>query len=294
MLLLSMGFIVYMFVIPLTEALRLIRSVDSEEDVSHRQLRDLSGRNALINQVLELIERMNRQKEQEYSLEILKKQAELNALQSQINPHFLYNTLDSIRGQLLMEGIDDAADTLEALSNMFRYSINPKSIYNTLEQELENVNNYMSIITYRFGNRVQFRKVIDTSCSDIYNCEMPKMTLQPIIENAIQHGLEHKLKDGLITLRAFISEEKLYISVADNGVGISSDMLDELNRKFREGSPVERAQGSGIALVNVNERIRLLYGKAYGIYVNSDVGIGTEVHISLPVQLVPTNNPVEN
>ena len=84
----------------------------------------------------------------------------------------------------------------------------------------------------------------------------------------------------------------MHIQIADNGVGIRSEFLDELNRKFQEGSQVEHAHGMGIALVNVNERIRLLYGKPYGLYVNSDLGIGTEVHISLPVQLSPARPPV--
>ncbi|MEG2623797.1 MAG: histidine kinase, partial [Clostridia bacterium] len=102
---------------------------------------------------------LQNQREREYSLEMLKKEAELNALQSQINPHFLYNTLDSIRGQLVAEGMTDAADILEALSKLFRYSINPKTVYNTLEQELDNIDNYMRILHYRFGDRIAFSHV---------------------------------------------------------------------------------------------------------------------------------------
>ena len=151
----------------------------------------------------------------------------------------------------------------------------------------------MRIITYRFGGRIRFREVIDDDCAYILNCEMPKLTLQPIIENAIQHGLETRKQDGLITVRAFVHQQGLHIQVSDNGIGIPQDALDELNRRLREGSPILKTQGSGIGLVNVNERIRMLYGGDYGLYVNSDVGIGTEVHILLPVQLIPASSLME-
>lgn len=235
---------------------------------------------------VEMITEIKKKQEHEYSMEMLKKQAELNALQSQINPHFLYNTLDSIRGQLMMEGMCESADILESLSNLFRYSIS-LATYNTLEQELDNVENYMRIMRYRFGSRFTLFKKIDYSCDYILNCEIPKLTLQPIVENAIKHGLEKKESGGVIIIRAFISDAGLHISVEDNGVGINTTILDELNKKFSEGSPVQFANGSGIALVNVNERIRLLYGDQYGLYVNSIENVGTEVHILLPARITP-------
>lgn len=274
------------FICPLLSVQRFIMIVDSD---SKRRQQMLSGHvhNGLTHYILRLVNTVNQQKEQEYSLEILKKQAELDALQSQINPHFLYNTLDSIRGQLLGVNLDSAADIIEALSNLFRYSINSKTVYNTLEQELENIRNYMRIITYRFGERIHFRDRIDDTCNCILNCEMPKLTLQPIVENAIEHGLEARGRDGQITIRAFVSAQGLHIEVSDNGSGMPSEILDELNRKFREGAPVQRAKGTGIGLVNVNERIRLLYGGDYGLHIDSAEGLGTDVHILLPVQLTP-------
>ncbi|MEG1515506.1 MAG: sensor histidine kinase [Clostridia bacterium] len=237
---------------------------------------------------------LQNQREREYSLEMLKKEAELNALQSQINPHFLYNTLDSIRGQLVAEGMTDAADILEALSKLFRYSINPKTVYNTLEQELDNIDNYMRILHYRFGDRIAFSHVIEGDVAFVMNCEMPKLTLQPIVENAVQHGMEHREEDGRIVVRAAISEKGLHICVEDNGAGIAPERLDELNKKLSEGAPIQKTQGSGIALINVNERIRMLYGEYYGLYVYSDEGIGTEVHIWLPVQRASAVEVIEH
>lgn len=237
--------------------------------------------------VFDLLIQLQQQRENDYSLEVLKKQAELNALQSQINPHFLYNTLDSIRGQLMAEDLIDAADIIESLSKLFRYSINPKAIYNTLEQELDNVENYMRIIRYRFGDRFILKKVIDPQNDSIFNCEIPKLTLQPLVENAIQHGLEPKANNGIIIIRAFLSDAALHISVEDNGVGVKDSILDELNDKFSRGAVVQEKQSSGIALVNVNERIRLLYGAKYGLHVNSAEGMGTEIHILLPASVAP-------
>lgn len=275
------------FVIPLLAVLRVIHSAESHLDAQDASLRDEQRhRYEIADYILDLIDQMNLQREQEYSLEILKKQAELDALQSQINPHFLYNTLDSIRGQLMSAGIDDAADTLEALSNLFRYSINPKSVYNTLEQELENINNYMNIVSYRFGYRVGLRVVVDETNSCIYNCEIPKLTLQPIVENAIQHGLDKTTREVQIVVHAYISDQGLHLEISDNGAGISEEILDELNQAFQSGSRVRYAKGTGIALINVNERIRLLHGEPYGLYVNSGLGLGTEVHILLPAQPV--------
>ena len=247
----------------------------------------LKRKNHFDQSFFDLIIQFQQKRENDYSLEMLKKQAELNALQSQINPHFLYNTLDSIRGQLMEEDLIDAADIIESLSRLFRYSINPKAVYNTLEQELDNIENYMRIIRYRFGDRFILKKVIDPQTDSIFNCEIPKLTLQPIVENAIQHGLEPKADNGVIMIRAFLSDAVLHISVEDNGIGVKAPMLDELNEKFSRGALIQEKQSTGIALVNVNERIRLLYGAKYGLHVNSMEGMGTEVHILLPASVAP-------
>ena len=238
-----------------------------------------------------LIATIECQYEQEYQLEMLKKEAELNALQSQINPHFLYNTLDSIRGRLIGEGLREESQIVESLSNLFRYSISPKAVYNTLDQELENVENYMRIMRYRFGDRLRFIREIDESVPYIRHCELPKLTLQPIVENAILHGMEKRSDGGTITIRASITEAGLSICVEDNGVGMEPEVLDRLAIKFREGAPVQQPSGGGIALVNVHERIRMRYGENYGVAVYSDVGLGTQVNLLLPVMMMPEQTP---
>lgn len=289
---LALGVLMYLFAVnliyPLMMLSRLTRCAQEERPDLQRLLESTPRRGLYTGDILRLVSLAYAQGDKERMLEALKKEAELNSLRSQINPHFLYNTLDSIRGQLMTLGAYDASDIIESLSNLFRYSINPRTVYNTLEQELDNVRDYMRIMHFRLGDRLVFATIIDTDNPSILNCEMPKLTLQPIVENAIQHGLEHIAGNGRITLRAFAAQDGLNILVTDNGCGIDPKRLDELNSRFREGSPVEKGQGAGLALVNVNERIRMLYGaKPYGLHVSSEVGLGTQVHILLPMRLMP-------
>ena len=225
----------------------------------------------------------NERLEKEYASDILNKQAELDALQSQINPHFLYNTLDSIRGQALAEGVEDIADMTEALSTFFRYSISNRNNIVTLEEELENVQNYFMIQQFRFNNRFRLQ-MLPFSRQLLERCRLPKLTLQPILENTILHGMEGKIGPGTITIRVDETENRTVITISDDGAGMNEETLLRLQSRLRGDEPVEmkRSRGSGIALPNVNRRIKLLFGEDYGLYVMSTLGLGTDVEISLP------------
>lgn len=225
----------------------------------------------------------SRQTEDSDTASLLRQQAELDVLQSQINPHFLYNTLDSIRGQALTEGAEDIADMTEALSTFFRYSISNRSNVVTLEEELENIRSYFMIQQFRFNNR--FRLEMPEFPKDLLEtCRLPKLTLQPVLENTILHGMEGKIGQGVITLRVEQTESRTVITVSDDGAGMREETLLRLQAKLRgeEPVPLERRRGSGIALPNVNRRIKLLFGPEYGIRVMSTLGLGTDVEISLP------------
>lgn len=221
--------------------------------------------------------------ENQYNSDILYKQAELDALQSQINPHFLYNTLDSIRGQALAEGAEDIADMAEALSTFFRYSISNRNNVVTLNEELENVQNYFMIQQFRFNNR--FRLQIFPFPQEVgETCSLPKMTLQPILENTILHGMEEKIGPGTITIRVVNTDNRTIITISDDGTGMNEETLLRLQVKLRDDKPVplQRTNGNGIALPNANRRIKLLFGKEYGMQVMSTLGLGTDVEIILP------------
>lgn len=223
-----------------------------------------------------------------HSLGILKnKQAEYLALQNQINPHFLYNTLEAIRGDALCEGAKGIADITKALATFFRYTITEVGYEVTLEDELSNVENYFTIQQYRFGDKLRMQVVMPED-DELLHARLPKLTLQPLVENAISHGLENKIGAGKLTVLVEYSENQLYITVKDDGVGIDEENLQKLNDRLRQPADQERRerfQKEGIALANVNSRIRLLYGSGYGLHIYSVLGIGTKVKVTLPLLL---------
>jgi len=267
--------------------LRVIRSmqgVEQELDEMAHEL-DLNDPSMLRKVLLDLARRQDTFTERTYTLQMLKKQAELNALQSQINPHFLYNTLDSIRGYALRQDMDEIADMTEALSSYFRYSISGKESIVTVGDELENIENYMLIQKFRFGDRVElYTEMEDPALED---CAIPRMTLQPVVENAVLHGLESSTRKGIVNVHIRSVYQDLEIRVRDNGVGMNEETLRELNERLAHPDRQEAKDGkhTGIALPNVCERIRLNYGEAYGIHAFSSPDAGTEMLIRMPVQI---------
>jgi two-component system sensor histidine kinase YesM len=216
------------------------------------------------------------------SFELSKRQAQYQALQNQINPHFLYNTLESIRSEALISGLDSVAKMCEALAAFFRYTISNQENLVTMDEEMQNIKTYFYIQQYRFGKRLSLKMEYEERDIDsLLKCKIPKLTLQPIVENAIIHGIEQKLGDGTVTVRLTLTERCLLIKISDDGVGMSPDMLRQINRRLAGEMPA-RSEKGGIAIANVNTRIKLLFGDAYGITLYSTSGIGTDVEITLP------------
>lgn len=221
-------------------------------------------------------------------LQLSQKQAEFLALQNQINPHFLYNTLESIRGDALAAGMDNIADITEALSTFFRYTITETQNLVSLQEELDNVDNYFAIQKYRFGDKLLIQLDIRDDSSRILHLQCPKLFLQPIVENAIFHGLEKKKGCGIIIIRIELIDAEVHIEVSDNGIGMNEETLFALNQSLDRvsiGAIVEDQEKNktGIALKNVCRRIKLLFGEQYGIHINSILGIGTNIEITLPI-----------
>lgn len=219
-------------------------------------------------------------------IENAKQQARYLALQNQINPHFLYNVLESIRSDAIMAGVPEIGKIAEALAVFFRYTTSKMESLSTLQEELANVENYFLIQKYRFDDKLELRIKLPPDDKDILKTPIPKLTLQPIVENAIKHGLEPKVEGGAVVIDLEHSDTVLYISVVDDGVGIGETELERLNEKLArmdagDGSANESGKG-GIALMNVNSRIRLLMGEEYGIHILSTPEIGTEVCLTLP------------
>jgi two-component system sensor histidine kinase YesM len=219
--------------------------------------------------------------------EMNKRQAQYLALQNQINPHFLYNTLESIRSEALLAGLEEVADMTEALADFFRYTITKAENLVSVEDELLNCETYFNIQRYRFGSRIQM--AVECAAEDkdeIYRCRLPKLTMQPILENCIIHGTELKVGTGHLTIHLERAEKRLLVRISDDGVGMDEETLARVNERLgKNGVAIakqdQEARG-GLALVNVDNRIRLLFGDEYGMRVFSLPGIGTDVEISLP------------
>ena len=221
-------------------------------------------------------------------LKLSKRQAQYRALQNQINPHFLYNTLESIRSEALVAGLDSVADMTEALAVFFRYTISKVENLVTVEEELQNCDTYFRIQQYRFGPRLK----LNIECSpedkdEIYRCRIPKLTLQPILENGIIHGTEFKIGAGKLTVKLERTDKLLNILVSDDGVGMDETALAALNEKLDQSGRAfqedKEERAGGVALVNVNNRIHLLFGEEYGLHVFSIPMAGTDVRITLPM-----------
>lgn len=235
-----------------------------------------------------LVEKYANQKIRDNSAEMFDKQAELAALQSQINPHFLYNTLESIRGQALIDDNNEIAKMVEALAAFFRYSISRKAELVTLRDELANIQNYMTILRYRFNNRFSLEILSDDEDKKAYDYFIPKLILQPVIENAVFHGLEECLEGGKVIIEVIETDSSLILIVSDNGKGMDGKVLTELNKRIQEANeykeePKEgRQRNTGIALPNIHKRIQLLFGEEYGVHVYSTLNQGTDVEITIP------------
>lgn len=235
-----------------------------------------------------LVDRIREDFNASHLLKLSKRQAQYRALQNQINPHFLYNTLESIRSEALIAGLSSVADMTEALAVFFRYTISKVENLVSVEEEVQNCETYFRIQQYRFGQRLQLAvRCAPEDRADIYRCRIPKLTLQPILENGIIHGTEEKVGAGRLTVLLERTDRLLKITVSDDGAGMDeatlsrlSDRLDKSGRAFQE----EREEaGGGVALVNVNNRIHLLFGEQYGLHVYSMPDVGTDVQIVLPM-----------
>lgn len=212
------------------------------------------------------------------------KQAEYLALQNQINPHFLYNALEAIRADALLADCEEIAETTEALATFFRYTISNVQEYVTFSDELDNAENYFTIQRCRFGDKLSME--LEMENEDLLEARMPKLILQPLVENAVLHGLEGKIEHGTVRIVVENSDRTLFLRVRDDGVGMPEEQVIRLNEQFAgDGAAPHPPQRGGIALRNVNSRIRLMFGEDYGLHIFSAPGVGTECCATLPLLL---------
>ncbi|WP_027091174.1 sensor histidine kinase [Cohnella thermotolerans] len=262
---------------PLRSLVRLMKEVQNGNmDVSFPIVRrdevGLVGRafNRMIDRVKTLISDI-------VVIEQRKKEAELLMLQNQINPHFIYNTLESIRMTALLHDDKEVSDMALLLGRMLRYSIHAGVETVPIGQEWEHLNMYIHLLNYRYGNRFTLETPPESDTRGIY---VMKLLFQPIVENAVYHGYDET--KGRMTIRIehrAAGADQLFV-VTDDGIGMDEEKLQLLRAALRD--PADRWDGHGIGLRNVNERLKLRYGEAYGLSIDSERGVGTAVTVRLP------------
>lgn len=210
-------------------------------------------------------------------LEKVLKDLELKTLQSQINPHFLFNALNTIGRLALIERADRTQETVFLLSEMLRYSLKNFNKMVTLSDEILHIERYLKIQSIRFGSRIRF---CINMCDEIKDVQIPFMTLQPIIENAINHGLETKEAGGMVQVDCIPADKDVVISIYDDGVGISHKKLVGILKNMDRVLPNNTSIGIGIT--NVHQRLVYYYGEEYGVHIESNLDVGTKVQITIP------------
>lgn len=282
---------------PLKRLIHQMKQVELGNFRGQLHVRSYAEINILVASFNQMVRRMDELIERIKAASISEKNAQLLALQSQVNPHFLYNTLDMIYWMLDEKGNDRLGNVVLALSNMFRYSSRwEQAAEVTLREELEQVGHYLTILQARLDGRLTVEMAVDSCWDDI---PLPKMTLQPLIENAVKHGLEPLNRPGALRVSAEASDGLLRLAIADNGRGIAPEALAALRRELTRGEikpaaasggPARGAgrsgpapRGAGIGLCNVHRRLRLLLGEAYGLELESRTDGGTTVIVTLPL-----------
>lgn len=225
-----------------------------------------------------------------YREQITRKEAELRALQSQINPHFLFNTLESINWMARLNNVPEISETVTDLSDLMEASIGRDDRLITVEEEFMYSDKYISIIKRRFEDKIQFKKEILNGAGKV---RIPRLLIQPLVENSVYHGIDRLRGKGEIILKAYIEGERLVIVVMDTGPGIDSVELDSLNRRLSlDNDTYFKNLGTKsrkcIGIENVNRRIKLFYGDNYGLKIESQKGKFTRIIVSIPAHREPT------
>lgn len=248
---------------------------DFEKDAENFEFEAVNGTKEiaqLSDSFAHMVVRIQRLMEKVRQEEISLRKTELNALQAQINPHFLYNTLDSIAWMCEEERTQEAVEMVNALAKLFRISISKGHELITLDKEVQHAQSYLKIQKFRYKNQFTYVFEIDEECLD-YLCN--KITLQPIIENSIYHGLNRMVDEGEIIIRVYQTEKDIVLEVEDNGVGMTEEECQELILR-------ESGDKMGIGIKNVHDRVRIYFGNQYGLEIASELDEGTKVSIRMP------------
>lgn len=238
----------------------------------------------LAQQFNEMLDQMEELKQKEYQTKQLLNRAEYKALQAQVNPHFLYNTLDTMASIAEIRNCPEVSHMSQSLALIFRYSLNMKDPFSTVENEIAHLKNYIYVMDMRMHDNIQYTFDVDEMT---LKSKLPRLSLQPIVENAINHGLRNKRGKKKIGIQIKREQMDLVICIEDNGIGLDTSAINESLRK-NELDFVEK--GNSIGLHNINARLKMLYGNQYGMHLESMFGEGTKVFMILPDRGEDSNN----
>ena len=273
--------------------LRLIKSMRSARFGELKPAEHMSATaeiGELVHTYNQMVDHMKRLIRLVYEKEIMQNRAELKALQAQIHPHFLYNTLEALYWSLIEKNEDELAEYVVALSELFRYTISGlnREEWVTLAEELEQVRRYLLIMGMRFGDRLKWSIHSEV---DNHRLLLPKLIIQPLVENAIQHGIENKLGSGLVTVTVKRSPQPdcFRVIVEDDGAGMDGETLRKIREALEEsGTGLERKTASGYGIANVHQRLRLYFGDDAAnlnlLAIESRKGEGTTVTLTIPIR----------
>lgn len=285
------GYLIYKGIASPVES--MIQFMDQYGKFYNKQRLPVRGSNEIaricdsVNKMLDNLQIMTRKivntQEQLYLAELAKKQAELTALQIQMNPHFLYNTLDCIRGMALVKHVPEIAEIATAMSKILRYSIKSEEKV-VVRQETASIRDYLKIIDIRHQHKYEMTVEIEERIEEL---EIPKMILQPIVENAVFYGLEKQSGNGSLTVKGYQEEDSLLFVVENSGESISDETVKELSKVFEENKNANSgtlfSDKKSIGLKNIDKRLKLLYGEAYGLSIEKRKQGGTKAVVKVPV-----------
>lgn len=228
--------------------------------------------NMMLNEIDDLMQ-------EKYKDALLLNKAEYNALQAQINPHFLYNTLDTMSSIASVYECDLVSDLSQSLSDIFRYSLGTGNPHASIDDEITHLKNFLFVMNVRMNHEVTYTFDIEEESRQY---TIPRISIQPIVENAIKHGLKEKIGDKRIAIHIYCQAMDVVVSVEDNGVGMDEKTISQLNQRLRDNDQVNMEEGQSIGLFNINTRLKILYGSHYGIELSKNEQEGMRVEFKVP------------
>lgn len=236
--------------------------------------------NSMAEKISELVNTIYKEKLLKQKAEYRTLQFEYKALQAQINPHFLYNTLESIHGLAKMNGDKQVSEMIYLLGKLLRESIGKKGDIIYLQEEVDYIRNYLSIHQIIYGDKILVNYQFEPSLMSV---RVPKFILQPLVENSIKHGIEEKPGKGVISIGSWIMDDDLYLEVSDNGVGIDDETKEQLLNPPEHSKLKHKDKHTNVGIISVHKRIQILYGEQYGLIITSEINQGTSIRIRLPI-----------